>query len=182
MNVQAPIAPDSSGNPPAGRLERIAGNGAKKKKMKKEELYETLLRQLEGRYAEMQQGWCSLMESNQQEGKSSAGDKHETAGAMVHLEMEKLSKQMEEARRQLSEVEKFHPDRVSHIGQIQMGSLVQTTTGWYYLITSLGKLTVSGEACFVLSGASPLGRLMMGRSEGEVFSIGDREMQILLIA
>jgi transcription elongation GreA/GreB family factor len=150
--------------------------------MNKELLYAHLLSIMHEREQELNRYWQELMESNQQEGKSSAGDKHETAGAMVHLEMEKLSKQMEEGRRQLSEVEKFHPDRVSHIGQIQMGSLVQTTTGWYYLITSLGKLTVNGEACFVLSGASPLGRVMMGRSAGEVFSMGDREMQILLIA
>jgi transcription elongation GreA/GreB family factor len=130
------------------------------------------------REQELNRYWQELMESNQQEGKSSAGDKHETAGAMVHLEMEKLAKQMEEGRRQLSEVEKFHPDRVSHIGQIQMGSLVQTTTGWYYLITSLGKLTVNGEACFVLSGASPLGRVMMGKKEGEEIQMNGQRMKV----
>ncbi len=149
--------------------------------MNKELLYAHLLSIMQEREQEWNRNWQELMESNQQEGKSSAGDKHETAGAMVHLEMEKLSKQMEEGRRQLSEVEKFHPDRVSHIGQIQMGSLVQTTTGWYYLITSLGKLTVNGEACFVLSGASPLGRVMIGKQQGETIVRDNTRMQILLI-
>jgi hypothetical protein len=45
----------------------------------------------------------------------------------------------------------------------------------------LGKLTVSGEACFVLSGASPLGRLMMGKQQGETIVRDNTRMQILLI-
>ncbi len=141
--------------------------------MKKEEVYQALLAQLQRRVGELQQAWNELLESNQQEGKSSAGDKHETAGAMVHLEMEKLAKQLDEARRQLSEVEKYNPDRMPESNQVQMGSLVQTTTGWYYLITSLGKLFVNGEVCFVLSGASPLGSLMMGKGMGnEIERVG----------
>lgn len=149
--------------------------------MKKEEVYRALSAQLHERVGEHQQGWNELLESNQQEGKSSAGDKHETAGAMVHLEMEKLAKQLEEARRQLSEVEKFNPDRMPESNQVQMGSLVQTTTGWYYLITSLGKITVNGEACFVLSGASPLGSLMIGKGLGETIVRDNIRMQILSI-
>ncbi len=149
--------------------------------MKKEEVYRALLAQLHERVGELQQAWNELLESNQQEGKSSAGDKHETAGAMVHLEMEKLAKQLEEARRQLSEVEKYNPERMSESSQVQLGTLVQTTTGWYYLITSLGKIAVNGETCFVLSGASPLGSLMMGKGLGETIVRDNMRMQILSI-
>jgi transcription elongation GreA/GreB family factor len=149
--------------------------------MKKEEVYRALLAQLHERVGELQQAWSELLESNQQEGKSSAGDKHETAGAMVHLEMEKLAKQLEEGRRQLSEVEKYNPDRMPESNQVQMGSLVQTTTGWYYLITSLGKLTLNGETCFVLSGASPLGRMLMNKRLGEIIVRDNMRMQILSI-
>jgi uncharacterized protein YukE len=149
--------------------------------MKKEEVYQALLAQLQGRVGELQQAWNELLESNQQEGKSSAGDKHETAGAMVHLEMEKLAKQLEEGRRQLSEVEKYNPDRMPESNQVQMGSLVHTTTGWYYLITSLGKIILNGEVCFVLSGASPLGSLMMTMRLGETIVRENIRMQILSI-
>lgn len=149
--------------------------------MKKKEVYRALLAQLHERVGELQQAWSELLESNQQEGKSSAGDKHETAGAMVHLEMEKLAKQLEEGRRQLSEVEKYNPDRMPESNQVQMGSLVQTTTGWYYLITSLGKLTLNGETCFVLSGASPLGRMLMNKRLGEIIVRDNMRMQILSI-
>jgi transcription elongation GreA/GreB family factor len=147
--------------------------------MKKEEVYRALLVQLQERVGELQQAWSELLESNQQEGKSSAGDKHETAGAMVHLEMEKLAKQLEEGRRQLTEVEKYHPDRITESSQVQMGSLVQTTTGWYYLITSLGKLTVNGETCFVLSGASPLGKMLMEKRVGDEILRDGKEIRII---
>jgi transcription elongation GreA/GreB family factor len=98
---------------------------------------------------------------------------------MVHLEMEKLAKQLEEGRRQLAEVEKYNPDRMPESNQVQMGSLVQTTTGWYYLITSLGKLTLNGETCFVLSGASPLGRMMMEKRVGDEIVRDGKEIQIV---
>jgi transcription elongation GreA/GreB family factor len=147
--------------------------------MKKEEAYRALLAQLQERVVELQQAWSELLESNQQEGKSSAGDKHETAGAMVHLEMEKLAKQLEEGRRQLSEVEKYNPDRMTESSQVQMGSLVQTTKGWYYLITSLGKISLNGETCFVLSGASPLGRLMMEKRVGDEIVRDGKEVRIV---
>ncbi len=149
--------------------------------MKKEEVYRALLAQLQERVGELQQAWNELLESNQQEGKSSAGDKHETAGAMVHLEMEKLAKQLEEARRQLTEVEKYNPDRMSESIQVQLGSLVQTTTGWYYLITSLGKLSVNGATCYVLSGASPLGSMLIGKSCGDTLVREKLHLQIISI-
>jgi transcription elongation GreA/GreB family factor len=98
---------------------------------------------------------------------------------MVHLEMEKLAKQLEEGRRQLAEVEKYHHERIAESGQVQMGSLVQTTTGWYYLITSLGKLTLNGETCFVLSGASPLGRMMMEKRVGDEIVRDGKEVRIV---
>lgn len=149
--------------------------------MKKEEVYRALLGLLQERVGELQQAWNELLESNQQEGKSSAGDKHETAGAMVHLEMEKLAKQLEEARRQLTEVEKYNPDRMSESIQVQLGSLVQTTTGWYYLITSLGKLSVNGATCYVLSGASPLGSMLIGKSCGDTLEREKLHLQIISI-
>lgn len=140
--------------------------------MKKEELYETLLRQLEGRYAEMQQGWYSLMESNQQEGKSSAGDKHETAGAMVHLELEQLGRQIEETKRHIAEVGKWKPSTDSNDEFVVMGSLVDTTKGLFYMITGLGKLEMDGRLVFVIGPSSPMGKALLGKKIGERFEFG----------
>ena len=140
--------------------------------MKKEELYETLLRQLEGRYAEMQQGWYSLLESNQQEGKSTAGDKHETAGAMVHLELEQLGRQIEETKRHIAEVGRWKPSKDSAGEVVVMGSLVDTTKGLFYMITGLGRLEMNDCMVFVIGPSSPMGKALLGKKIGERFEFG----------
>ena len=97
--------------------------------MNKVEVYEALVKVIQERGAEMQVAWSELMESNKQEGKSSAGDKHETAAAQVHLEMEKMGKQMQEHNRRIEEVERFNPSKISSTSEIRSGSLVETNNG-----------------------------------------------------
>jgi len=136
--------------------------------MNKTEVYEALVKLIQERGAEMQLAWNELMESNKQEGKSSAGDKHETAAAQVHLELEKMGKQMQEHNRRVEEVERFHPLKISSSSEVRAGSLVETNTGWLYVITSLGKLTTTSGDCFIISAASPIGQALLGKQVGEV--------------
>ena len=149
--------------------------------MNKVEIYESLVKVIQERGAEMQVGWNELMESNKQEGKSSAGDKHETAAAQVHLELEKMGKQMQEHNRKVEEVERFHPSKISSTSEVRAGSLVQTNTGWFYVITSLGKLTSLSGDCFVISAASPIGQALLGKKVGETFRWNLQEGKILSI-
>jgi transcription elongation GreA/GreB family factor len=137
--------------------------------MKKIEVYEALVKLIQEQGAEMQVAWNELMESNKQEGKSSAGDKHETAAAQVHLELEKMGKQMQEHNRRNEEVERFNPSKISSSSEVRAGSLVETNTGWFYIITSLGKLTIPSGDCFIISAASPIGQALLGKQAGGVF-------------
>jgi hypothetical protein len=121
------------------------------------------------------------MESNKQEGKSSAGDKHETAAAQVHLELEKLGKQMQEHNKRFEEVERFHPSKISSISEVRVGSLVETNSGWFYVITSLGKLTTPSGDCFFISAASPIGQALLGKKVGETFQWNLQEGKILSV-
>ena len=149
--------------------------------MNKKEVYEALVKVIQERGAEMQLAWNELMESNKQEGKSSAGDKHETAAAQVHLELEKMGKQMQEHNRRSEEVERFNPSKISSTSEVRAGSLVETNTGWFYIITSLGKLnTLSGD-CFVISAASPIGQALFGKRIGEAFRWNLQEGKILSV-
>jgi transcription elongation GreA/GreB family factor len=149
--------------------------------MNKDLIYQRLLNELEIRDNGLKQAWSELQESNQQEGKSSAGDKHETGAAMVHLEMEKLGRMMGDHRKQRAEAERCHPKLMEPDQQIRMGSLVQTSMGWFYLVTSLGKLKLEDQDCFVLSGASPLGHLLLGKTQGDTFSRDGKEIKILQV-
>jgi transcription elongation GreA/GreB family factor len=149
--------------------------------MNKVELYENLVKVIQDRGAEMQLAWNELMESNKQEGKSSAGDKHETAAAQVHLELEKMGKQMQEHNRKVEEVERFHPSKISTTSEVRAGSLVETNAGWFYIITSLGKLTTTSGHCFIISAASPVGQALLGKKVGETFSWNLQEGKILSV-
>ncbi len=149
--------------------------------MNKTEIYEAVVKVIQERGAEMQVAWNELMESNKQEGKSSAGDKHETAAAQVHLELEKMGKQMQEHNKRVEEVERFHPTKISSTSEVRAGSLVETNTGWFYVITSLGKLTTQAGDCFVISAASPIGQALLGKKVGEAFRWNLQEGKILSV-
>ena len=143
--------------------------------MNKKEVYEALVKVIQERGAEMQLAWNELMESNKQEGKSSAGDKHETGAAQVHLELEKMGKQMQEHNRRSEEVERFNPSKISISQEVRAGSLVETNSGWFYIITSFGKLTTPSGDCFIISAASPIGQALFGKQAGEEFQWNGRE-------
>jgi transcription elongation GreA/GreB family factor len=149
--------------------------------MNKTEIYEAVVKVIQDRGAEMQVAWNELMESNKQEGKSSAGDKHETSAAQVHLELEKMGKQMQEHNRKVEEVERFHPSKNSSTSEVRAGSLVETNTGCFYVITSLGKLTTTSGDCFVISAASPIGQALLGKQVGESFRWNLQEVKILSV-
>src|SRR5210317_1066841 len=72
------------------------------------------------------------------ETKSSAGDKYETGRAMVHLEMEKLSRQNAELRNMLSILQSVDIENVKKTAEL--GALVKTNQGLYFIAASIGKL------------------------------------------
>jgi transcription elongation GreA/GreB family factor len=147
--------------------------------MNKNAVYEALVKVIQERGAEMQLAWNELMESNKQEGKSSAGDKHETAAAQVHLELEKMGKQMQEHQRKCEELERFNPAKLESSKIVRSGSLVETSVGWFYIITSLGKLMTELGDCFVVSASSPVGAALLGKQSGEGFHWNGREGRIV---
>lgn len=146
--------------------------------MNKEQVYHELLRRLEARGAELQATWQSLQESNQQEGKSSAGDKHETGTAMVHLEMEQWSRQREEHDRQMQELSRSAPGLMDTTIQVVPGSLVKATNGWYYVTTGFGKIEINGITIWAISAASPVGQALLKKRLGEAFAWGKVSGQI----
>jgi transcription elongation GreA/GreB family factor len=81
----------------------------------------------------------------------------------------------------VEEVERFHPSKISSTSEVRAGSLVQTNTGWFYVITSLGKLTSQSGDCFVISAASPIGQALLGKKVGETFRWNLQEGKILSI-
>ena len=112
-----------------------------------------------------------LSESVQEDTKSTAGDKHETGRAMIHLEQENTNKQLQEALEQKSVLETIDISIVAPC--IVKGSLVKTNKGYLFISTGLGKVNVDGTIVFALSPQSPLGKLLMGQSVNNTATINN---------
>lgn len=137
---------------------------------------EKLLRQKAAAYLEQDQALLNALDS---EGKSSAGDKHETGRAMIQLEREKLAQQRqlnEIAFQQLSALKNKKPSTL-----IGPGSLVKTTLATYYLAVPAHPFFYDGQPIYCISPQSPIGQLLRSKKMGESFSFRDSDHEILEI-
>ena len=108
----------------------------------------------------LQQVLADLKESGTNETKSTAGDKHETALAMLQIEQANTRAQLKEVLEQKAALERINPALLSV--KIVNGTLIKTNRGWLYMSTALGKATVEGITVIALSPQSPLGKKLMG--------------------
>ncbi len=120
------------------------------------------------RVDELKAALVDVQDAANNETKSSAGDKHETARAMAQLETEKLSNQLNEAIKLAQTLNQINPKNEST--QAGLGSLVFTNNGKFYLSVSLGKLLLEGETYFLISTSSPIGNLLQTKKEKQNFS------------
>ncbi|MCB9205075.1 MAG: 3-oxoacyl-ACP synthase [Flavobacteriales bacterium] len=122
---------------------------------------------------------ASMRDAVQSESKSTAGDKHETGRAMIHLEQEKLQMQLAEAQSVLAELEQIKPDHTFET--VQKGALVQTNRATFYIAVGLGKINQDGTDIFVVSSQSPIAKQMLGKRSGESFNMNGTEYVITSI-
>jgi len=108
---------------------------------------------------------ADLKESASNETKSTAGDKHETALAMLQIEQKNTAAQLEQLLAQKLVITRLLP--VVHEMRVTNGSLVKTSKGYFYLSIPLGKLIVDGITVTSLSTQSPLGSKLMGSMAGD---------------
>ena len=126
----------------------------------KQAVYIACLQLVDTKLQALQKTLQELGEGAENDSKSSAGDKHETTRAMMQLEQEKISRQIDEVLAQKAVLQKL--DSNTKPEQISRGSLVKTNKGYLYLSVALGKLSVDGVPIIVLSPQSPLGLKLMG--------------------
>jgi transcription elongation GreA/GreB family factor len=103
---------------------------------------------------------ADLKESGANETKSTAGDKHETALAMLQIEQANKRTQLQEVLEQKAVLEKI--SHVTNTTKIVHGSLVKTSKGYFYMSVALGKAVVDEVAVIAISPQSPLGAKLMG--------------------
>ncbi|WP_144893290.1 hypothetical protein [Flavobacterium tiangeerense] len=111
----------------------------------------------------------ALTEDSKNDAKGSAGDKHETALSMMHLEQEKLNHKLKEVLGQKAILDKI--DSTTSAQTIIVGSLVKANGIYLYVSAALPKIAVDGINVIALSPQSPLGSKLMGNQEGFTFEI-----------
>ena len=131
----------------------------------------------------MQASWNAMQAaqaSANEESKSSAGDKYETARAMGQLDRDMYARQYEQARQERVLIERIEPLHTPL--HVSLGALVHTSMGFFFIAVSLGSIKVQGETVMVVSAQSPIGALLMGKVVGDSFDFRGKKHQIQQIA
>ena len=115
----------------------------------------------------------------QNDAKGSAGDKHETALSMMHLEQEKLNQKLAEIIGQKNSIDKIDADAIHT--KVALGSLVQTNEMLFYISAALPKIQLENKTIIAVSPQSPLGSQLMGKSLGDEVLINNNRFQIKAI-
>ena len=124
----------------------------------------------------LQQVLADLKESGTNETKSTAGDKHETALAMLQIEQANKREQLAQVVAQKVLLEKINLTIVAPV--VVIGSLLKTDKGYLFMSVALGKTVVEGIPCIALSPQSPLGQQLMGLKANDTAVINNTSYYI----
>ncbi|RAJ08293.1 hypothetical protein LX64_00940 [Chitinophaga skermanii] len=132
--------------------------------------YKLLLKQyceqvLLDRIATTQQAMNEAQAAANNESKSSAGDKYETARAMSHMEKDMHARQL------LAHQQELHALRAINVQTIYQlptaGAFIQTTTTLFFIGAGLGKQLVNKATIIFLSPSSPLALQLAKKKVGD---------------
>jgi transcription elongation GreA/GreB family factor len=121
----------------------------------------------------------ALTEDSKNDAKGSAGDKHETALSMMHIEQEKLTAKLKECLDQKAILDKIDATQVHN--KAALGSLVTTNKLTVYISTALPKITFENQNIFAISPQSPLAEKLLGNKIGFQFDMNGVQYTILEI-
>ena len=123
---------------------------------------------------------ASLKESLGAESKSSAGDKHETGRAMIHVEQERV----QETVGRLEHMRGVLVQRATQgkaIQRVSPGALVETTGPWVLVGVPLGKVQLPDALVLCVGVEAPLAQQWHGAQPGDQVVLGSQQLTIQAI-
>lgn len=135
----------------------------------KQKIHQYYLQLIQDRIDVFRDMITALTEDSKNDAKGSAGDKHETALSMMHIEQEKLNHKLKEVIAQKAILDKIDSSLITQ--KIALGSLVKANGIYLYLSAALPKISIDGINVIALSPQSPLGNKLMGNEAGFTFEI-----------
>lgn len=123
----------------------------------------------------------SLQLDLESEGKSTAGDKHETGRAMIQQEMESAVEALNAARKMRASLESRDP---AHGEVVRWGSWFKTEFGSFVVCAALGTIETSAGRVHAISEESPmaLAALRSPLRAGDSIQVNGRVHRILFVA
>ncbi len=117
-----------------------------------------------------------LTEDAKNDAKGSAGDKHETALSMMHIEQEKLNYKLREILDQKAILDKIDSSQIQT--KIALGSVVKANAMYLFISAALPKFVLDSKTIIALSPQSPLGMKLMGNVVGFSFEINGTQFVV----
>ena len=145
----------------------------------KQALFQACEKHIQQKIETAQKGMNDVQSAANNETKSSVGDKYETGRAMMHLEKNKFAIQLSEALQLKQQLAQIQQDKICI--QVEQGSLIKTNKGYFFIAVSIGKMILSQQAYFVISLASPIGKVFHHTKKGDNISFRKTTYQILEI-
>ncbi len=144
--------------------------------MMREKLLAKCADYVEERMSRLQSSIKDLEHDLGNETKSSAGDKYETSREMMNTEINKLQNQLQSFKK-LKEVLAVIENRKAST-TVQLGSIVKTSAANYFISIPVGEIMVEEEKFYAIGLNSPIGKLLLGKQEGEKFIFQQKEFSI----
>jgi hypothetical protein len=147
--------------------------------IEKNAIHQTCVQYCTDRIDALRVEMASLRESAASDTKSSMGDKYETSREMAQIEINKLGLQLQQMNHSLLLLKSLNPQL--KCTKVEAGALLHTDKQWFYLAAPLGKIAEQGTDIMVVSSQSPVGKAMLGKVEGDTFSVNGNPFKILEI-
>ncbi|WP_396597411.1 3-oxoacyl-ACP synthase [Dokdonia sp. R86516] len=119
---------------------------------------------------------ADIMESLEDETKSSAGDKHETGRAMLQIDREQAGEQLKEIGKIEDALSKI--DLKIKSQYVRLGSVVHTSTNRFFISVSAGEIKIEGRPYYAIALASPMGQLLLSKKKGDVVRFRESDITI----
>lgn len=142
----------------------------------RQRIIQACLRDIEAKISTINAEYSLYRESAAGETKSTAGDKHDTAKAMMQLEQEKLGKQLDICLQQKKILEQI--DSGKEFKQVEFSSIVETNSGNFFISISSREILVDDQRYMPISVQSPLAKVMVGKTMNQEFSFNGRQFKI----
>lgn len=142
----------------------------------KQELKATFLQRLNDKIEALNGILEDLALDSLTDAKSSAGDKHETALSMMHLEQENIAMKINETIMIRDVIKRIDENKTSEV--VEFGSVVKLNTVYLFLSSAVPSITIGEISVMGVSVDAPIAKVLLGRKLHDVFTFNNCDFSV----